>query len=474
MVLTPCIVGFDFGTTSLSAVVVNLDKKSIEKEICYTTHAYLFPDDIQRKEQSLQILSDLFFKMLAEINTIGNIQILSIGFTGQMHGIIGLNSRNEAVTNLVTWQDKSGGLLLPSGKSILEEVQSCSETVVAEGYGIITLYKWIHYDSRTDIVSFCTVADYFANLLAQQKPELMDATNAHSVGIFNNQTLDWDREAIRKLKLEQIRFPRISCGPQVIGSTQTASGNTSVVCAIGDNQASFLGSVINPSESILLNAGTGTQLSCLINKKDIGQFEKYADGFETQLRPYNETSCLLATSFTNGGSVYKALFNFFKETGIELFGLNEIDETALWERMEQAGRSMLNDRQQLEVSPLLDGQRSNPTQRGSIGNLSASNFHPGYLVTGFLTGLAQYYQTGFYPELRERTRYICASGNGLKRNQLFRQIIEKTFGCPLYTVSYNEEAAVGAALNGAIANGIIPTNECGHFLSELSESSANK
>lgn len=469
MVLTPCIVGFDFGTTSLSAIVINIENRKIEKELCYTTNAYLPFDDTRRKEQSLSVLSGLFHKMLGEIQAMKDIQILSYGFTGQMHGIIGLNSAQEAVTNLVTWQDKSGSMLLPSGKSILEEVQACSVGPLAEGYGIITLYKWINQEKRTDIAGFCTVADYFAAMLAENKPERMDATNAHSIGLFDTHTFEWDRAAIQRLNLEQICFPEITAGPQVMGYRRLENGNAPVVCAIGDNQASFLGSVINPSESILLNAGTGTQLSCLINKEDIGTYEKYADGFETQLRPYNEASYLLATSFINGGSVYKALFNFFKETGLALLDIKDIDEAALWKRMETAGQNIVNEEAQLQVSPLLDGQRKDLSQKGSISGLSVSNFHPGYLVAGFLKGLAEYYKSGYFPELEARTQYICGSGNGLKRNALFRTIIEKTFGCPLYTVSYNEEAAVGAALNGAMATGLVSRDECGPFLSQLSD-----
>lgn len=472
MAQNPCIVGFDFGTTSLSAIVINLNSKKIEREFCYTTHAYLPFEDIRKKEQSLTVLSDLFRKMLDEIHDIEDIQILSYGFTGQMHGIIGLNGDYEAVTNLVTWQDKSGSIILPSGKTLLEEVQSCSSATLAEGYGIITLYKWIHYEKRADIVSFCTVADYFAGLLAKVKPDLMDASNAHSVGLFDIHTLKWDRNSIEKLKLEQIRFPEILPDPQIIGYMNPEAENKPVTCSIGDNQASFLGSVVNPSASILLNAGTGTQLSCLINKDEISVYEKYVDGFETQLRPYNKDSYLLATSFINGGSVYKSLFNFFKEIATELLGIKEINETSLWKQMEIAGQNALQTTNQLQVSPLLDGQRKDLSCRGSISNLSASNFHSGHFVSGFLTGLSEYYKTGYFPELKERTSYICGSGNGLKRNTLFRTIIEKTFGCPLYTVSYNEEAAVGAALNGAIATGNISKNDCEAFLSQLANNGA--
>lgn len=464
MTQTSCIVGFDFGTTSLSAVVINLKERKIEKELCYTTNAYLPFGDARIKEQSLDKLSTLFFRMLHEIKSLEGIRILSYGFTGQMHGIIGLDRQGKAVTNLVTWQDKSGSILLPDGICLREKVQSFTSNALADGYGIVTLYKWLYVDKLTNIAGFCTVADYFAALLADTMPESMNESNAHSVGIFDVHTSGWDRDAIRKLGMDSIRFPRISSGPQIVGYAD----HVPVLCAIGDNQASFLGSVTNPSEAILLNAGTGTQLSCLIKKEEVSIYEKYIDGFETQLRPYDKESFLLATSFINGGSVYKSLFNFFKEVGTNLLGLPSVDEDRLWKWMEESGRQVMDETNPLQVSPLLDGQRKDLSRRGTIGNLAVSNFHPGHFVSGFLAGLSEYYMTGYFPELRERTRSICASGNGLKRNTLFRQWIEKTFGCSLYTVAYNEEAAVGAALNGAIGVEAIRKEDHEAFLSALS------
>ena len=36
--------------------------------------------------------------------------IVSIGVTGQMHGILYLNSDGQAVSNLINWQDKRGDI----------------------------------------------------------------------------------------------------------------------------------------------------------------------------------------------------------------------------------------------------------------------------------------------------------------------------------------------------------------------------
>lgn len=466
----PCIVGIDFGTTSLSAVIVNVEDLTIEKVFSYNTHAYISFPDMNRKEQSVEKLKDLFDKLLGEIQSYPDIKVIAYGFTGQMHGVIGLNKEREAVTNLVTWQDKSGELVMPSGKKILDEIKEFTgaDENIANGYGAVTLYKWLKHDGRKDIDSFCTVADYFARQLAGKNNEIgMSPTMAHSIGLFDVFTSSWRKSSIQRLEVDDLSFPIITSNNTIIGYTTSESDSIPVVCAIGDNQASFKGSVVNDTESILLNVGTGTQLSFLIDKNDLNTFSKYIDGYETQIRPFDDKSYLVATSFINGGSVYESLFSFFKDTGKKLFGLTNIDDNLLWQRMLEVGST---SKSSIEVSPLLEGQRKDESVKGCISNLTTANFSPDDFVAGFLKGLSAHYKTGYFPELEDRVRYICGSGNGLKRNSLLCEMIEKEFGHPLYFPPYNEEAAMGAVVNAAKAIGIVKSEEEGcSFLKGLSK-----
>ena len=465
----PCIVGIDFGTTSLSAVVIDINSRCIEKVLCYDTDAYIVFDDPARREQSVKILSDLFAQVMARIDELPGIEVKTYGFTGQMHGIIGLDAAGEAVTNLVTWQDRSAGMPAGNGMTILERMRGETGASLSEGYGIIALWKWINIDGRRDITGFCTVADYFARQLAGKGAlAVMDATNAHSVGLFDIASGDWDRESITRLGLDGVAFPRVTAGPAVIGSRNTGEESVPVVCAIGDNQASFMGSVTERRHSILLNVGTGTQLSFLIDKDETGIFSKYIDGYDTQLRPFDEQAMLVATSFLSGGTTYRTLFEFFRRTAADLFGVGDVDEDKLWKNMEACARAAIAEGGIPEVSPQLDGTRSDPAARGKVEGLSVSNFTPGGLTAGFLRGLAGYYRTGFFPELEGRVAHICGSGNGLKRNALLRSIVEEVFQRPLAMVPYGEEAAVGAAVNAGLVCGVFAdSDEAGTFLKSL-------
>jgi hypothetical protein len=50
------------------------------------------------------------------------------------------------------------------------------------------------------------------------------------------------------------------------------------VAALGDNQASFLGSVPVGRRVLLANVGTGAQVSFRIRPEELGEFARAADG----------------------------------------------------------------------------------------------------------------------------------------------------------------------------------------------------
>ncbi|MCD8042827.1 MAG: hypothetical protein LUH10_07150 [Tannerellaceae bacterium] len=446
MALKSCIVGVDFGTTSLSAVIMDTHGKQIRKTFTYQTDAYIpFPDP-DRKEQSVEKLESLFSGLMKEIMAYPGISIECIGFTGQMHGIIGLDKAGKAVTELVTWQDKRGQKLLPGGTTLQEKIRQVTGHPVSEGYGILPLYEWLIREQRKDITGFCTVADYFAHQLVNTPVVSIDAGNAHSIGLFDLYTGNWDKEAITRLGLPYPCFPEIVTDEKLIGYVHTSKGDIPVMSAIGDNQASFRGSVGRRKDVLLLNVGTGTQLSFLIPKKDENRYHKYIDGYQTQLRPFDDKHFLVATSFVNGGAVYNALFRFFRQTAIELFGMESIESTVLWKAMEKAAGKVSAGKKQVKVKPLFDKERGAENANGIISGLDMSNFYPGDLIVGVLTGLAEYYKTAFFPELQEQINQLYGSGNGLKKNRLLCDIVSRVFGYPLQLTSYQEEAAVGAAL----------------------------
>lgn len=439
--------GIDFGTTSLSAVIYNNDNKQVIQSFSIQTNAYIKTTDPLFAEQDIQIISKCFDDIIGKTISLG-LPVESIGFTGQMHGIVGLDSKGNAITNLVTWQDRRGSHVRSNGSTILNEMKGkVSGLSVSDGYGLVTLYYWLNIENHKDIVSFCTLPDYFVKQLCHLSSPVMHASMAHSIGAFDIFPAEkWNRETITALDLQRLQFPEISQASHFTGRSDLQgrlNKEVPVTVAIGDNQASYLGSVGKYQGSLLINVGTGTQLSYSVEKGEISNFKEEP---ATEIRPYINNQVLISTSLISGGNVYAALYDFFMQCGIQLFDIEvSSDKNVLYKKMEQLARNALQENS-LAVDPLLFASRNDIGSSGIIRGLTKDNFTPGNLVGSFLKGMAAYYKSGVSGKSFTDGQKIFGSGNGIKSNSLFREILEKEFGCPLELTNYNEEAAAGAAI----------------------------
>ena len=225
--------------------------------------------------------------------------------------------------------------------------------------------------------------------------------------------------------------------------------NCTVTAAIGDNQASFLGSVGNKSNTLLVNMGTGGQISILSD----WYFEK--DGIEA--RPFLNGKYLLAGASLCGGKAYALLENFFRKFVKEATGqdkpLYKIMETMAEKGKELDARQLENRR--LKIETTFDGTRVSPELGGSITNLFSDNFTPESFTYGVLEGMSRelynMYQT-IHNGTDIEVKHITGSGNGLRKNKVLCEIVEEMFGAELVLAEYEEEAAVGAAISGSISN----------------------
>jgi sedoheptulokinase len=428
-------IGLDIGTTTICAVVVNGDNGEMIDTITENNDAFLSGKHDWEKLQE----PDEIFRKAREI-----VQILSgkhspidcIGITGQMHGIIYIDNKGNAASPLYNWQDGRGDRIYEDGITYAEFLNSQTDYKLATGYGAVThFYNMLNGNVPPSARFICTIQDYTAMKLAQCTIPHMNSSNAASLGFFNMETNCFDRNAIRSVGMDESIFPAASQGVRLIGTT---SSNIPVAVAIGDNQASFLGSVKDTDGNILLNVGTGSQISIY------SDLNMRCPGVET--RPFVDKGFLLVGAPLCGGSAYAVLENFFKSvvhmaTGMEVSGLYDI--------MDRCAEEIPDAENKLEISTNFRGTRDKPSLRGIIRNIGIDNFTPQHFTMGILEGIAaelhDLYQN-IIPVLDKNPDMIVGSGNGIRKNMLLQKIFTRKFGMPLQIPLYREEAAYGAAL----------------------------
>lgn len=126
---------------------------------------------------------------------------------------------------------------------------------------------------------------------------------AASWGCFDLQRQEFLYESLKHAGVDTSYLPEVRKGHFLIGKTRDG---VPVMGSIGDNQASLFGSVRDLEDTVLLNVGTGSQISFVS--------EEFVEcGGSVELRPCTESSYIFVGASLCGGRAYAMLEQFYRE-----------------------------------------------------------------------------------------------------------------------------------------------------------------
>jgi len=456
------VLGLDIGTTTICGVAVTSSGEiltSVEKPndsvVAGLPTGRVEQDPIRIRERAAEVLRGL---------TAGTHSVAAVGLTGQMHGMLCVDSGGRPLGNLITWQD--GRCLEPAGGGrnwlesmrarVPEQVWAACGCRPASGYMGSSLY-WLFRNGElpTGTVRVSFVQDWIAGVLTGELP-VTDPSDAGSAGILDLVKKEWHEDIIRALGFPAKLLPPIRPSGEIVGHVvphvAAATGlkaGTPVCNAIGDNQASFLGSCNSIDKSILVNFGTGGQISWAVP-----EFVS-VPGMETRYLPHNRY--MLVGASLCGGRAFawlsEVVQSWMRDLGVEL------DREAIYAKLCSLAASAPSGAEGLSARTLLAGTRADPTLRGSFEGVSLDNFSLANVYRAVLEGMAEevaaFYDLASGGAGRGHDTVI-ASGNAVRRNAVLREIISARLKCPVRVPKHREEASYGAALLAGVSAGFWP------------------
>ena len=444
------IIGLDIGTTSICGIMIDSESGELlesrtrmnDSNISDTAPWEKCQDPLIILAHCKSILDD--FMQLAGADSD---DIVSIGITGQMHGIVYLDSAGIPVSPLYTWQDERGSQPFSESNTYTSYLSRVTGYPMATGYGLTTHFYLVQNDLVSEKAAvFCSISDYVAMSLVHTASPVVHASNAASFGLFDVEKNTFDANALQEAGIDSSLLPVVTNKTQILGRMPDG---IPVSVAIGDNQASFLGSVCEP-DAILVNVGTGSQVSVRLSGTCAALSGTHAaEGI--QIRPFAGGDTLCVGSPLCGGFTYSVLKGFFAQTA-SLLGADYVN---LYQKMDAAAQALYPCAQPLLVDTRFRGTRENPHLRGRIENISPANLTPGHLCLGVLKGICDELYTLYQKMPADRPRTVLiGSGNGIRNSPLMQQIFTDTFGIKLQIPRYQEEAAYGAGLFSIYAAGL--------------------
>lgn len=429
--------GIDTGTTSISLALVDIEDGALIDRATVNHAAFIDDGCPVGRVQDADRIADIAMEQCAiMIGRHG--RPCCIGLTGQMHGMLYVDGAGRAVSPLYTWQDGRGNLPMADGRSYAEALRARGEGAAAAGFGLTT-----HYYMRENglvpagAAAMTPMSDYIALRLTGGVRPVIGADMAASWGMY-----DLERRAFNS---DDPLLPETRPGCEVIGETPDG---VPVTLSVGDNQASFIGAVRDMDDTLLINIGTGSQVSMAVP-------DYIAVSGDVELRPCGAEGYLLAGSGLCGGRAVALLETFYREAAG-----TDAPRYDYMLRQAEAFIGQYGADAAWRVNTAFSGTRSNPDARGSIGGIGIDNFHPGALTAGVVMGVLEELRAGYQTMVSltgRRPSRLAGAGNGLRRNPLMRRFARDLFGMVPEIPAHMEEAAYGAALCAMAASGEKPS-----------------
>jgi sugar (pentulose or hexulose) kinase len=467
------IVSIDLGTTKITSLAVDAEQGTILARGTVLNDTDLTRDTDRsrgRSEWDANRIAELGFQCLRDVaQRLGERtkEVVGVGITGQQHGVVLVDSKSKPLTPLINWQDRRGHDPMPaSGRSYLETARELlGETVVERtgcrlhpGFSGLTLFWLKEHGLLPADCRACFIMDLFGAVLTGSPP-ITEPSCAGSSGLLNVHTRSWDSEAIAALGLPQEVFPQIREANRSIGRLAEAAAATTglpagtpVFAPIGDHQASFLGSLRNIREDVLVNVGTGAQVAFYTDG------DRFAPPIE--LRPLPIRKNLLSNVGLAGGWSYQVLENFFRRICRDVFQTDSA--AAVYDTLNRLAAAVPRGCDGLVCDPHFSGSRSDPNRRGAFSGVTPQNLTPGHFARATLEGMAHSLAEGYRAipaSSNQPHRRVVAAGNALRENDVLRASVRDAFGLPLAFARHREEAAFGAALTAAVGAGVFPSLE---------------
>jgi len=464
------LVGIDVGTTTCCALAMNVADGEVLALVSEANNAAIAPSAAYPRRHELDIgrlgrlVEHLLGHLSEELGPHAR-EVRGIGVTGQQHGLALLDERLGPLRAAITWQDERLLERTPDGQEtwLQRYVREVGGPEALWRYGcqprsgyVGPLLYWLAQQGALarDALA-CFIPDAVVSHLSVTAP-VCDATNGGGSALFDIVDGEWAWDAIARLGLPESLFPAVKPSAEPVGAlrpelcerTGLPSGIL-VGTSLGDNQASYLGSVSRPSDDILTNVGTGSQLSLAAER-----FCRLDDA-EIETRALPDGRYLLVCAGLFGGRSYAYLRAFFAQVGRAFY---ERQESPSFEQLNVAAAHVPPGCQGVRCEPFFTGLRSQPELRASFSGLSPETLTPGHLTRALLEGMAEAFH-GFYGRMARQVgprSGLVGAGNGIRRNPLFADILAERFGRPLRIPTQSEAGAWGAAALLGVRLGLLP------------------
>jgi len=454
------LIGIDLGTSGTKTVLFDIDGKAIASATEeYSLHQ---PHNGWAEQDPADWWNAciLTLKSILAQSKVNPVDIAGIGFSGQMHGLVMLDEKNEVIRNSLIWCDARNA----------KECEEVTELVGASRLSEITANPalasftagkllWVRNNEPENYKRCRTILlpkDYLRFKLTGQFG--METADASGMNMLDINTRKWSDEVLKKLDINPEILPSVHESYELAGhitaEAATLTGlkeGTPVAYGAGDNAAAAVGTGVVENGKAFITIGTSGVVYVHSDKVAVNP-DGRVNTFCTANAKWAIFSCTLAA----GLSLQWLRNNFFQDEVNVAQGLGK----DVYDIMTAQAERVPIGANRLIYLPYLMGDRSpilDPNARGVFFGLSA--MHTKYdMLRSVLEGVtfSQRQNLDVMKEMGITFSEIYATGGG-SVSPVWRQMIADVLNVPVTTIQNREGPALGAAIVAGVCVGLYPS-----------------
>ena len=457
------ILGVDIGTSGTKTVLFDttgavIDSSTSEYPMYQPQNGWAEQDPTDWWNATVDTI-----KTVVENSGITSTDIVGIGLSGQMHGLVMLDESGEVLRRSIIWCD---GRTTEECREITEKVGADRLIEITANPALpgFTASKilWVR-KNEPDIYKACRhillPKDYIRyKLTGIFATEVSDASGTNLLDVPGRQ---WSMEVLNKLEIAPELMPKMYESCEVTGEITKAvavltglTAGTPVVGGAGDNAAAAVGTGVVSEGRAFTTIGTSGVI--------------FAHSLEPAIDPQGRvhTFCaavpgawtVMSCTLSAGGSL-QWFRNKFCTAEMETAAAMGVDPYMLMDK--QAEQSPIGANRLIYL-PYLMGERSpllDSNARGVFFGLSAIH-EKRDLLRAVMEGVvySQRHCLDVFREMGVGFDEMLACGGG-GSSPFWRQMLADVYNCPVNTVISRESGALGAAILAGVGAGVYDSVE---------------
>ena len=391
--------------------------------------------------------------------------VVSVGLSGQMHGLVMLDKDGELLGRSIIWCDQRTASAVLQMEAVIGQKKLIEITANPAMTGFTAAKAVWVMQNEPERFERCRhillPKDYIRyRLTGEIATEASDASGTQLMDVPNR---CWSGEVLTRLGIDQSLMPPIHESPDVTGKVHAMASQATglpvgalVVGGAADNSAAAVGCGVVREGSALTTIGTSGVVYAISDKVQIDPEGRVHTLCASIPGKYTVMSCTLSA-----GLSLRWLRDTFCEAEVEKAKALGVDP---YELMSGMAASVPPGSDRLLFLPYLMGERCphpDPDCRGVFFGLSAVH-QKAHLIRSVMEGVA-YSQAECVEVFRQMhvpvSNMIICGGGG--KSRLWRQILCSLYGCPVSTLKVDEGPALGAAILAGVGAKVFSSVEEG-------------